>query len=108
MSNNQIGQLKGTVYQQTTTARLAVTGTITTPFGDATYRLTPQSKILGVKSSQDNAPAGTLYSVSVANGSQAQVLAGQALVTIQSSVAGDTSLITLYWYNEGSADLISA
>jgi hypothetical protein len=106
MSNNEIGQIKGTVYQQVASGPLAGTGILATLFGSATTRLTPQSRILGVKSSQaGGADATTLYSVTVVNGTQAQVLAGQASVTIQSSLATDTSVITLYWCNEGATDL---
>ena len=108
MSNNEIGKLQGTIYSQVATGPLAVTGTLTSVFGGVNTRLTPQSRILGVTSSNTGAPVGTVYSVSVVNGTQADVALGKASVIIQSSVAADTSLITLYWYNESASGLILA
>ena len=126
MSNNEIGQIKGTVYQASAGKdpanvanalpfTIAANGTVTILIGSATTPFTQNSRILGVVR-VGNPPAGVVATTPVmvtvlafgadAAGRAAAVAGGYSSLTLQSSVLADTSSFTIYWYNETGANLL--
>ena len=126
MSNNEIGQIKGTVYQASAgkdptnvAAALAFTiaanGTVTLLIGSVTTPFTQNSRILGVVRTAvagGATVATTPVMVTVlpfgvdAAGKVAAVAGGYSSLTLQSSLVADTSSFTIYWYNETGANLL--
>ncbi len=127
MSNNEIGQIKGTVYQQSAgkdpenvanalAFTIVANGTVTLLIGSATTPFTQNSRILGVVRVGAPVGAGVVATTPVmvtvapfgadAAAKAAAVAGGYSSLPLQSSVAADTSTFSIYWYNETGANLL--
>lgn len=122
MANNEIGTIKGTVYQATFVIGTGGTpGTVSAATGSASTRLTVNSKILGVVRQPttvaawgagvvQNTPVSVILTQLGADvgGKIASTLAGTATMTLFSALAADTSSVIVYWCNEAAANAMPA
>jgi hypothetical protein len=103
MSNNEIGQIKGTVYQQDLPA--LVTGTLaSTPVGTVATPFTAQSRILGLQLKTLGTVDNPVF-INVLTSSIADTLLGRTNISLFASTNTNTSIYTIYWYNETGAGL---
>ena len=103
MSNNEIGQIKGTVYQQD--LPILVAGTVAnTPVGTVATPFTAQSRILGLKLKTAGGDDNAVF-VSVSPSTIADTLLGQTKISLFASTNTNLGTYTIYWYNETGAGL---
>jgi hypothetical protein len=117
MANNEIGQIKGTIYQKNL-PQLTNTGHFAAPFalGSVNAPFTSNSKILGVTRTlftDANPPVpvainglDTIVQLQVISPPTVPlVLAGQTNVDLWSADVTNLNFYTVYWCNEGATDL---
>jgi len=123
MSNNEIGQITGTICQQDITmvagfALNVILGNVIQPFTLGTSRIIGikgktltlagvafqkiGSTAIGLNLSAIATPQPITNALTIA-----QVLAGQCPATFVSALIGDTNVYTVYWYNQVGAGLNS-
>ena len=108
MANNEIGTIKGTVYQATFVIGTGgVAGTVSKILGVVRQPTSVAAWGAGVV---QNTPVSVILTQigADANAKIASTLAGTATMTLFSALAADTSSVVVYWCNEAAANAMPA